>query len=129
MKFKHLFYDNTIDFRKISKRRLFTSIIIGLLSSFSIYCTFYVLREGFRLMSFGYEPIPLIFTENGRWLSNLFYAYLSLIFGNSITLSLLFSFPQKILSRRNNNRRKIINEQIFLNLNFLFWFSQIAFTS
>ena len=126
MQFKRLFFDNYIKFEDISKRKLVLCIVIGLLSSFAIYSAFYILRETFRVISFSYGFIPLIFTENGRWLSNLFYAYLSLIFGNSVAISFLFRRPQSICARRNTKRVRILNEQVFLNLNFMFWFGKIA---
>jgi len=128
MKFKRLFFDDYIKFENISKRHLIFCIIIGLLSSFSIYSAFYVLRETFRLMSFSYEFAPNIFSEENRWISNLFYAYLSLVFGNSIAISILFRRPQKVISRRNTKRERILNDQVFLNLNFMYWFGKMGIT-
>jgi len=126
MKFKHLFYDNTIDFRKISKKGLVTSIIIGLLSAFFIYCTFYVFREGFRLMSFGYENAPNIISDPNRDFYNFFFASLSLIFGNSIFISFLLKTPRAIFSKRNYKRQRVLVNQTFLNGNFIYWFGKMA---
>lgn len=126
MKFKRLFFDNYIKLENISKRDLVLCIVIGLLSSFAIYSAFYVLRETFRLMTSLYGLDTLIFSEKDRWLSNLFYAYLSLIFGNSLSISFLFKKPQKLLSRKNNKRLRILNDQVFLNFNFMYWFGGFA---
>ncbi|PKQ43512.1 hypothetical protein [Confluentibacter flavum] len=126
MKLTRRFYDSSVNFRSIPNERLVLSLAIGLASAFTIYAFFYVLRESFRIVSFGFGIFPNILSESDRSFYNLFFAGLSLIFANSIALNLIISKPQNILSRVNPKRRRILNEQIFLNFNFSYWFAKIG---
>lgn len=126
MKFKRLFYDSTVNFNNISRQRLVLAILIGLVSALTIYSFYYVLRETFRVMSVGFDNLPNILSEADRNFYNLFFAGLSLIFGNSITINFLFSKPQRILSKFNPTRKRILNDQIFLSFNFMYWFAKIG---
>lgn len=126
MKFKRYFYDSRINFKGISVEWFLISIIIGLLSALTIYSFFYVIRESFRIMAFGNANLPYIITEKDRGLYNLFFAGLSVIFANSITISMLLSRPSNIISRSNPIRRRILNNQIFLNFNFSYWFTKMG---
>ncbi len=123
MKFKRRFYDTEVNFKGVSKQRLVLSILVGICSAFAIYSGFYVLRETFRVMSFG---APNIVSEANRDFYNLFFASLSVILGNSIAIAFLLSSPQSILSRRNIKRHSIINDQVALNGTFMFWFGKIG---
>ncbi|MBC3847608.1 hypothetical protein H8K90_14520 [Winogradskyella echinorum] len=125
MKFNRRFYDSDISFKSISKKKLVLSILLGLVSAIFIYSFFYVLREAIRLMSLGLDYLPKIISEGDRNLYNLFCAAISFIFGNSIAISSLFSRPQNTLSRRNVKRGRILNDQIFLGFNFMYWFTKI----
>jgi hypothetical protein len=102
------------------------SIVIGLLSAFTIYSLSYVLRETLRIISFDFGLYSNIVSEEDRDFYNLFFALISLIFGNSITLSFLFSRPQKLMSTRSLKRKRIVNEQIFLNFNFAYWLGKLG---
>ncbi|GAA3636841.1 hypothetical protein [Flavivirga jejuensis] len=126
MKLKRYFYDSSVNFTNISTERLVLSITIGLASAFTIYGFFYVIRESFRLMSFGFGNLPNIISDNNRNLYNIFFAGLSVIFANSLIINLLLSKSQNVLSRFNPKRKRILNEQIFLNFNFSYWFVKIG---
>ncbi len=126
MKFSRLFYDSSINFRNISKQNLIVAVIVGITSAFLIYSWFYVVREVYRLISIGFDYMPNILSESDRDIYNLFFAFLSLIFGNSIAISFLFSEPQKIINKRNPKRRRLLNDQIFLNFNFAYWFTKVG---
>jgi len=118
MKFKRLFFDSSIDLKAITRKRLILSIVIGITFTFIIYSFFYVARENLRAFSTSLANFPYILNESERFFHNLFYASLSIIFGNSIAVSFLFSRPQSVFSRRNNKRSRIINEQAFF---LIFW--------
>lgn len=126
MKLKRRFYDSSINFKEIPVERLVIVLIIGLASAFAIYGFFYVVRESFRVMTFGLANFPNIITELDRSYYNLFFAGLSVVFANSITVSLLISLSSNAISRRNPLRRRIINDQIFLNFNFSYWFTKMT---
>jgi len=77
-------------------------------------------------MSFGFANLPYILQEKDRNLYNIFFAGLSVVFANSITINMLFSKPSKALSRKNPIRRRILNDQIFLSFNFIYWFTKMG---
>lgn len=125
MKFNHLFYDSHINFNSISKKKLVLSIVLGLVFAIFIYSFFYVLRETMRIMSLGLDYLPKIIHEDDRNLYNLFCAAISLIFGNSIAINSLLSRPQNAFSKRNIKRVRILNDQMFLGFNSMYWFTKI----
>ncbi|WP_178987575.1 hypothetical protein [Winogradskyella schleiferi] len=127
MNFNHLFYDSHVNFNSISKKRIVLSIFLGLVSAVLIYSFFYVLRETDRMMFLDFEYRPIVIPETERQLYNLFFAAISMILGNSITISFLFSRPQNAFSRRNIKRTRILNDQAFLGFNFIHWFAKVWF--
>ncbi|TBN01351.1 hypothetical protein EYD45_13170 [Hyunsoonleella flava] len=126
MKFSRLFYDSRVSFTKISINWIIISVVIGLLSALTIYNFFYVIRESFRVMTFGFANLPYVLTEEDRNSYNLFFAGLSVVFANSITINMLLSRPSGILYWRNPIRRRILNDQVFLNFNFSYWFTKMG---
>ncbi len=126
MRLKRYFYDSRINIKNISKEWFLISVIIGLISALTIYNFFYIIRESFRVMSFGFANLPYILPEEDRNLYNIFFAGLSVVFANSITINMLFSKPLNVLSRRNPVRRRILNDQIFLSFNFIYWFTKMG---
>ena len=131
MKLKRRFYDDSINFRNLSIKRFAVGLFVGLISAFTIYSFFYVLSESFRVISFGnmnygFQNSQNIISETDRSFYNLFFAGLSLIIGNSISILYIFSKPDKIINRLNPKRKRIINDQIFLGFNFMSWFNKIG---
>ena len=127
MKFNHLFYNSTVNFNSISKKKIVLSILLGLVAALLIYSFFYVLREAIRMLFLDFENRPLIIPETERQFYNLFFAAIAMILGNSMAISFLFSRPQNVFMRRHNIRAKIINDQMFLGPNFIHWFAKIWF--
>ncbi|AUC75514.1 hypothetical protein [Olleya sp. Bg11-27] len=125
MQFKRLFFDSSISPKSVSKGRFISALIIGLISAVIIYTFFYGLREFYRVLSVQ-NYMPIILSEDKRSFYNLFFAGLSMIFGQSIMLSILISRPQKVFSRRNNKRQRILNDQVFLNFNVAFWIFEMG---
>ncbi len=126
MKFSRLFYDSRLSFKRVPTNWVVISIIIGLLSTLSIYSFLYTLNEVFRLFSSGYDNTPYIFSSSERSFYNLFFAGLSIVFGNSIAILSLVSRPSRAISRLNPIRKRILNDQIFLNFSFSYWFVKIG---
>lgn len=127
MKFNHLFYDSHVDFKAISKKKIVLSILLGLISAIIIYSFFYVVRETDRMMTLDFENRPFTITEANRYMYNLFFAAISMLIGNAITISLIVSRPQSIFSKRNNKHTRILNDQAFLGPNFIYWFTKVWF--
>jgi hypothetical protein len=127
MKFNRIFYDSQVNFKSISKKRIVLSILLGLISAIVLYSFYYVLRETDRMLFLDFEGRPTIISESDRYLYNLFFASISVILGNSVAISYLFSRPQHVFSRRNNKRTRILNDQAFLGPNFIYWFTKVWF--
>ncbi|WP_422105765.1 hypothetical protein [Winogradskyella sp.] len=127
MKVNHLFYDSEVNFKAMSWKRIVLSIFLGLASAVLIYGFFYVLRETDRMLFLDFEERPVVMPENERQLSNVFFATISMILGNSVSISYLFSRPQHVFPRRNNKRTRILNDQAFLGFNFIHWFAKVWF--
>ncbi|MBC2846571.1 hypothetical protein [Winogradskyella flava] len=125
MKFNRVFYDSRFNIKSVSKKRIILSISIGLASAIFIYSFFTLFREYFRMMNLDFENRPIVISDVNRNFHNLFFAAISLIFGNSIAIGLLISSPQSALSKRNIKRGRIINDQVFLAFNFIYWFGKI----
>ena len=127
MTFNRRFYDDHINLRQLSKRDILIAIFLGLASAFIIYSFSYIMREVSRVVSFSYDLYPNILSETDRNFYNLCFAGLSLVLGNSIAFSFIFSRPQNLMSRRSFKRKRIVNEQIFLGFNFAHWFAKLGF--
>ncbi|WP_338359669.1 hypothetical protein [Yeosuana marina] len=127
MKLTRRFYNSRVDFRSISKKRVVFAVVVDLAAAVTIYSFSYVMRETFRIISFSFDNFPDIISESNRNFYNLFFAGLSIIFGNSIAINFLLSQPQSMFSRRDLRRNRILNDQIFLNFNFAHWFMKIGF--
>ncbi|WP_223034810.1 hypothetical protein [Hanstruepera marina] len=112
--------------KSIPKGRLIIAVIIGIASALTIYSFFYVLREVFRVMATSLDNEPNILSEENREYYNLFFASLSVVFGNSIAFNFVFSRPQKVTHRFNSKRKRLLNDNIFLSFNFSYWFAKIG---
>lgn len=108
----------------ISKKRFWTSAIIGLLASFSIYTFFCMFRMVFRTLEFAPVNGPLIFDPDVRYAQNIGFTVLALALGNSLFLGYLFRKPLK-LRLPEYKRTAIINNQIFVGFNFFYVFANI----
>ncbi len=134
MKFQRLFYNSSINFKKLTKQRVVIGILLGLLSAFTIYSFFYVIREALRAMSLGFMNYGFWSFQNGEYILsekdrnfyNLFFSGLSLILGNSIVFLFIFSGPNNVLNRFDSRRKRLLNDQIFLSFNFSYWFTKIG---
>lgn len=131
MKLNMRFYDTSINFMAISSKRLVLGIAIGLASAFAIYGFFYMLSESFRVIYFGFinygfQNSQNIINKTDRDFYNIFFAGLSLILGNAITILFLFSRSNKIIDKLNPKRKRILNDQIFFSFNFVWWFNKIG---
>ncbi|TYA69802.1 hypothetical protein [Seonamhaeicola marinus] len=134
MKFRRLFYDNRVDIKKITTEKVVIGIVLGLLSAFVIYSFFYVIRESFRLMILGFNDYgfhsffndEFILPKENRNFYNLFFSGLSLILGNSVAVLFIFSGPNNILNRFDSRRKRVLNDQVFLSFNFLYWITKVG---
>ncbi len=114
------------DFIKLSRFRLIVGGILGLLYSFSFYSFLYIIRESFRILSVTEKYDLWVLTDKEVNFYNLFFAFLSVIIGQSVCFVFWFDQPKKIFGIRNHRKTAIVNDQRFLNWYFLSWFSKLA---
>ena len=98
----------------------------GLFFAFCFYALLYLTRESFRIMSLTDDYDLWILTDKEVSFYNLIFAFISVIFAQSICFVFWFDRPLKLVSKRKFQRTTIVHEQKALNLFFLFWFSELA---
>lgn len=111
---------------KISKSKFWIGILVGLLYSFAFYSIFYMSRESIRFFSISDDFNLWVFTDDEVNFYNFFLAYLSLIFGQSISIQFWAERSRKFMSSYKEKLITIINDQRFLIWYFLSWFSKLA---
>ena len=111
---------------KIPKSRLIIGLLAGLFFAFCFYAFMYLTRESFRFVSLTEDYDLWILTDKEVGFYNLFFAFVSVIFAQSISFSFWFDKPQNIFSKRKFQRILIRKDQSALNTYFLFWFSELA---
>ncbi len=114
------------DFIELSKFRLIVGVILGLLYSFSFYSFIYIIRESFRILSTTEKYDLWVLSDKEVNFYNLFFAFLSVILGQSVCFVFWFDQPKKIFGIRNYRKTSIVNDQKFLNWYFLSWVSKLA---
>jgi hypothetical protein len=114
------------NFIELSRFRLIVGAVLGLLYSFSFYSFLYIIRESFRILSVTEKYDLWVLTDKEVNFYNLFFAFLSVIIGQSVCFVFWFDQPKTIFGIRNHRKTAIVNDQRFLNWYFLSWFSKLA---
>ena len=125
-KMKRRFSQVEEKFPTIKRKYIILSIVVGLFYSFVFYSLLYLSREIARLFSITDKYDIMILSDKEVNFYNFFFAFLSLIFAQSICLLLWFGKARKAYEKRNIYKSAIMNDQLFLNTYFLSWFSRIA---
>jgi len=115
-----------INHLEISGFRFYAGLIIGLFYSFSLYAFLYMGREVFRILSIQQNYDLWVLTDSEVNFYNLFFAFVSVIFGQSFCFTYWIYKPKKFFSRINFRRDTIVNDQRVLMWAFLSWFSKLA---
>ncbi len=123
---KHFLYRD-IKSINISKKRFVVGIAMGVFYAIAFYSFFYVMRQGARFASITEHYDIWTFTEEEMNFFNLFFAFISVIFGQSVCFNFWFDRPRGIFTHRNYRIKNIVNDQRNLNWVFLSWFSKLAF--
>lgn len=113
-------------FIQLSTPRLIAGVILGLFYSFSFYSFLYIIRETFRILTVTENYDLWVLAENEVSFYNLFFAFLSVILGQSVCFVFWFDQPKKLFGNRNYRKSAIVNDQRFLNWYFLSWLSKMA---
>lgn len=110
----------------IPRTKFFIGIASGLLFSFWLYAFLYMSREVFRFFSQTEYYDLLILSNREIFFYNLFFAFIAVIFGQSICFNYWFEKPRTLFHRSTWRRFSIVNDNRVLNWNFLSWFSKLA---
>lgn len=110
----------------IPRSKLILGIASGLFFAFWLYAFLYMSREVFRVFSKTEYYDLLILTDSEVFYYNLFFAFIAVIFGQSICFIYWFEKPRNFFHRYNWRRNPIVNDNRFLNWYFLSWFSKLA---
>lgn len=111
---------------QISRFRVIAGILVAIFFSFFLYSFLCLSREIFRVFSVTREFDMWVFTDQQVNFYNLFFAYISVIFSQSICFRFWIEMPRKINGKKNYRITSIVNDQRGLNWFFLFWFSEMA---
>lgn len=114
------------DFIKISRLKLISGILIGLVFSFVFYSFLYLIRESFRILSVTEYYDLWILSDNENQFYNLMFAFISVIIAQSVTFTFWFDSPGRNSEIRSRGRTTILNDQRVLNWYFLSWFSKLS---
>jgi len=93
---------------------------------FALYGILYMTREILRMMSITSNYDLWILTDTEVSFCNLFFAFIALIFGQSVCFSFWFERPGKTFGQRLHKRISVINDQKVLNWFFLSAYSKLA---
>lgn len=121
---KH-FLSNRISQLNISKVNAYLALVIGVFSALALYSLFNVSRDVFRLMSFHVESGIWSLTSKEIFWYNLFYAYVSSIFGQTIAISFLLHKSKPIFTKRRFRVLDIQNHHQFYSWNIIHWLVKV----
>ena len=110
----------------ISRFKIIIGILVGLFISITFYSFLYLMREGFRILSVTEAYDLWILTDKEVYFYNLFFAFIAVIIGQSVTFIFWLDRPNSIDRKQNHRKISIINDQRALNWYFLSWFSILA---
>ena len=126
MTLKKGFLNTTPIILDLSVKNIVTGMSLGLIYAFTFYAFVFCFREAFRLFTINEYHDIMILTRMEMRFYNLFYAFLSVIFGQSLCFNYWFDRPKKPCNKRNYLKTSIVNDQRVLNWYFLFWFTKLT---
>ncbi len=111
---------------ELPKLKLFLGIFLFIFSAISIYSVTNIFRELFMLLSVSEYGNYWMLSDKEMKFYNLFFAFLSMIFAQSITINFWTNRPNELFKISNKRRITIINDNRVLNWYFICWFSKLA---
>ncbi len=122
------FLKNRIEIFELSKLKLFIGIILGLFYAFFFYFFLKLIREFFRFFAATLHDYNLlVLSEQVTSFYNFFYAFIAVLFAQSVVMIYWFDRPRKYLSKYNYKRLSIINDHRVTNWYFLHWFAKVGY--
>lgn len=111
---------------EIPRIKFVTGILIGLGYSITFYSLLYLIREAFRIFTATWTHDLWILSDAEVNFYNLFFAFISVIFGHSVCFTFWFNRPKKLFGRYCLRQTSIVNDQRVFTWYFLSWFSKLA---
>lgn len=111
---------------KIKKNRFIVGILIGLGYAISFYSILYLIRESFRILPAALSYDIWVLSDTDVNFYNIFFAFISVIFGQSVCFTYWFNNPKKLFGRYYLRQISIVNDQRVFTWYFLSWFSKLA---
>ncbi len=110
----------------LSPKKISIGIALGLCYAFAFYAFLDGIREVFRLFTINEYQDLMLLTPEQRQFYNRFYAFLSVIFGQSGCFTFWLDRPKSFFDKRNHRKTTIVNDQRVLNWYFLHWFAKLT---
>jgi len=111
---------------EIPRNKFIAGILIGLGYSISFYSILYLIREAFRIFSATWTYDLWVLSDTEVNFYNIFFAFISVIFGQSVCFTFWFNNPKKLFGRYFLRQTSIVNDQRVFTWYFLSWFSKLA---
>lgn len=111
--------------REIPKYKYLVGVVVGLLMAFFLYALQYMTREMMRASSISKYDVWMLSDAEVSFY-NLIFAFVAVIMGQSFCLEYIFNRPKHTFNTRPGRLQTIVNDQRFLNWNFLAWFTRVA---
>lgn len=110
----------------LSKYKIITGVLIGLLYSIIFYFLLYVLREGFRFLSINERYKFLTLNETELNFYNTVFTFISFIIGQSICFNFWLNKPKVFFKTKSTFDNTILVDFTALNWNFIYWFAKVS---
>ena len=99
---------------KIPKFRLFGGVVAGMTFAFSLYALLYLMREVMRMMSYSpYTHDLWVMPDEAVHFYNLFFAYISVISGLSVSFEIWYNRPKRMFEFKNKGVINFLTDQGF----------------
>lgn len=120
------FLNTDIRHLEIPISRWIVGAMVGLLYALCFYALQYFTREVFRVLSVSPNFDMWVLTEEEVNVYNLFFAFMALLIGQSISFGYWFDRPKKVFVTRKRAARAVVHGARFYSWYFLSWFSRLA---
>ena len=127
MPLKKGFLKNKIAFFNFSKLDLFIGVFVFLSLSFVFYFLMKLLREFFRIFAgvWGYKDL-LVLSQNENNFYNFFFAFIAVLFAQSIVITFWLNRPNYFKNKYNYKRNMIVNDHRVTMWYFMHWFAKMG---
>lgn len=127
MALKKGFLDKKVDLFQLSKLKLIIGLLLFVSISFFFYYFFLYLREFLRIINASLNHNNLvIFTSEKQFFYNFFFAFISVIFAQSIIFSFWFNNNRTVYQDTINIKLRFVHESKYFVWFFIEWFGKLG---